>query len=147
MKKVLFLIIISIIILNCGNGNVKQIPYNEINRNIQITGALGFPLGTILTIEGTAIIDESSKENVGKVLLKIDLVNGNKLEKPVIMSWSNPAFVNVNKPVTGKKFKFIGYETGKMAGIPSQAFKYIPVASSKDLHFEVVFIIIKMGIN
>ncbi len=70
-------------------------------------GKLGHPLGTYLRIEGVR-----AEQNMWGVPLRVDNINGKKLEKPVEV-WVS----NVDLP-KDERCILRGYETGSMIGTP-----------------------------
>ncbi len=76
-----------------------------------LTGRLGYPLGTYLTVEG--IREEKGK--VGTNTLLVEDVNVKKLDTPVSITAENISVVPVKE-----RCIFRGYESGKMIGIPRE---------------------------
>ena len=76
-----------------------------------LSGRLGHPLGTYLTIEG--VRDESGK--VGNYTLLVDTVNDQKLIKPIGVPISN-----IHRAGLPKNTRCVirGYESGQMIGVP-----------------------------
>jgi hypothetical protein len=120
---------------------MKNLNYNEISK---ITGSLGKPLGEIVTIEGK-VVDNNPRlrENEGKILLNVIHVNNEKLKNPITLEFKKLAWVNIPDPQIGKNFKFIGYETGEMQGIPDKAFNYISRVATSGFSFKLSFIVLK----
>jgi hypothetical protein len=110
-----------------------------------LSGSLGHGLGQILTIEGTVLAPESPgpKEDDGKIRLSIDKVEGQMLDKPVILKLDFFAFSQPPEPKAGARVKYIGYETGSFVGIPGEAFKHIPRVASQNYHFALSFQVCK----
>ncbi|MDH4129391.1 MAG: hypothetical protein OEV44_11580 [Spirochaetota bacterium] len=125
--------------------NKSKISYGSLNYKTLVIGSLGKPLGKIITIEGSIIDGESTrtKEDSGKLLLEVYLVDGVKLKKPVIINYSTFSWASIKNIRANNKFKYIGYETGGMTGIPDDAFKYIPRVATKSYGFSVYFQICK----
>ncbi len=140
-------LLISCILLMCiesaavSGDEVQRISYTRLNDSVKIVGSLGRFLGEIITVEGI-IIDGSRrriKSETGKTLLKVITVNGKKLGEPVIIPFSIFTWTDVKMPKVNDPFKFIGYESGEMAGIPQKAFQYMPQVATTDYHFFVYF--------
>jgi hypothetical protein len=123
----------------------KNIPYHQLNRTVQIVGSLGIPLGKVIKVEGIALNPGEIREKAfaGKTLLKVLTVNGKKLKNPVTIVWQTLSFVNLNPPKPGQTVTYFGYETGEMRGIPEEAFRHIPYATTQGYHFATYFVALK----
>lgn len=75
-------------------------------------GFLGHRLGTYLTIEGVA---PQGGDKTGGHVLRVDTVNGKKLETPVGITISGTGQIS-----KGERCVFNGYESGGMMGIPDE---------------------------
>ena len=45
----------------------------------------------------------------------------------------------VAKPVLGRSFKYVGYETGGFTGVPQEAFKFVPAVATTSHRFNHSF--------
>lgn len=144
MKKVLIFASVLVFLVCAVISANAQISIYDLNPS-NVIGSLGKPLGTIVTIEGTVVGDDYTqlKEDSGETLLKIEKVDGKKLNKAVVLHVQIIPIVSVKIPQKGTKFKLAGYETGGFIGIPEGAFKYIPQATTCGFQFEVYFEVIK----
>jgi hypothetical protein len=140
-----FFIITLIPLLTAGNRMINKIIYSDIAGRVKIIGTLNKPIGEIVTVEGVIIdgTDTREKGDAGKVLLKVQWINGKKLQKGVnlpvkIFQWSA-----IHTPKVNEHKKYIGYETGAMSGIPRRAFNYMPQVTTEDFHFSTYFQICK----
>lgn len=110
--------------------------------NDGVIGYLGARLGTIVTVEGSIVKNESNSkaDSDEPYFLAIRKVDGKPLKSavryPVRAAYS---FIDLKKPKIGDAVKYIGYETGSFAGSPSGEFKYIPAYTATDYHFETSF--------
>jgi len=80
-----------------------------------VLGALGEPLGVVMTLEGT-IVDGASlhdKRHQGSYLLRVDSVAGHPVEQPVVMDFSGP--------LPNNDFALYEWKTGKKTGTLDEA--------------------------
>ena len=120
----------SLVLMLCiGHAQAEDIP----------TGKLGYPLGTYLRIEGVR-----AEQNMWGFPLRVDTVNGKKLDKPIEV-WVS----NVDLPTDGRCI-LRGYETGSMIGTPPAAIEAAK-EDGKDLNlpqagwqFHRVFIVLSV---
>lgn len=72
-----------------------------------VIGHLGHPLGTIVRVTGKAVDGDSTrrKANMGKILLKIFTVNGEKLNTPILFDFHRSPDT-VAKPKPGENFDY-----------------------------------------
>ena len=134
--------ILLITTLSCSNEK-SVIKYNSIGWKSPIIGSLEKPLGTLVSVKGTIIKNDKSKADTGVQLLKITRLNKKKLETPIVIRYQTYPWASVTIPSVGSAFSFTGFETGRMAGIPNKAFRYLPRVATRDYHFEVYFQICK----
>ncbi|MFA6431340.1 MAG: hypothetical protein WCV91_03020 [Candidatus Margulisiibacteriota bacterium] len=141
----LFLLIIGSFLISGYSGVYQKINSTEIGNKIQVIGELGFPLGEIIRIQGEvpAKLPKQSMAGEGKVFLNVTAVNDIQLKSPKLIRIDPLGIASIKKPEMNKTMKYIGYETGEFVGIPSQAFKYIPQATTSGYHFEIFFQILK----
>jgi len=140
-----FFIITLIFLLTGCEKMINKINYFDIGEKVEIIGALNKPIGEIVTIEGV-IIDETytkRKGDSGKVLLKVQSIDGGKQEKAIIIPIKIFQWSNINEPKINDYKKYIGYETGETRGIPREAFDYMPQVTTEGFHFTTYFQICK----
>lgn len=90
-------------------------------RDDGVTGLLGRPLGTMVTVSGVAVPNAPRRkaDASGALLLRITAVDGQPLAKPVQFPFRKAhEIVDVPEPVIGKEFTYRGYETGGFRGVP-----------------------------
>lgn len=140
-----FIAITLVSLLTAGNRTINEINYSDIAGRVKIIGTLNRPIGEIVTVQGFIIdgTDTGKKGDVGKILLKVQWINGRKVQKGVnlpikIFHWSA-----IHTPKVNEHKKYIGYETGEMSGIPIRAFDYMPRVTTEDFHFSTYFQICK----
>lgn len=114
---------------NAAVGTEGQVHLDNL-RPENIIGHLGFPLGTIVTIEGIVedLNDSNAKADDGRTSLKIHTVNGQPLAKPFHYDFY-PAEVKKGRfstPPANVEFKYVGYEVANFYGHPAEAEKYWP---------------------
>jgi hypothetical protein len=103
-------------------------------------GMLGQPLGRIMTISGVvrqAALGAKGREN--DLVLSIEAVNDRPLAKPITMLFQIFTTAKITKPVLGQTFRYVGYETGGFTGVPAEAFKWVPVVTTTNYHFEAFY--------
>jgi hypothetical protein len=104
-----------------------------------LLGQLGQPLGKIITISGVvrqgALWSKASLSDV----LSVEAVNDRPLAQPVTIEFSLFMTAQVAKPVLGRSFKYVGYETGGFTGIPQEAFKFVPAIATTGYRFNTSF--------
>jgi hypothetical protein len=140
-----FIIIASIPLLTAGNRMINKIIYSDIAGRVKIIGTLNKPIGEIVTVEGVIIdgTDTKKKSDADKVLLKVQWINGRRLQKGVNLPVKIFQWGAINTPRVNEHKKYIGYETGEMSGIPRRAFNYMPQVTAEDFHFSTYFQICK----
>jgi hypothetical protein len=107
-------------------------------------GVLGYPLGQITTISGVvqqAALD--TKSTSSDLLLKVEAINDRLLPKPVLMPFTVFETAQIAKPILGRSFRYMGYETGGFTGVPSAAFKLVPAVATTNHHFEAMYQILR----
>ncbi len=141
MKKTIILIIFLNVFINisCSGSKVNKMQFS----NTKFTGLSGQPLGTIITVKGVVQEESLSKADSGKTMLKIFVVNGEKLKNPITLPIQFFPFTQYKVPNAGEDKTYIGYETGQMTGIPDKAFEYIPRVATTGFHFEYIFKVCK----
>jgi hypothetical protein len=102
-------------------------------------------LGEVVTVEGTAVDDTYTrrKEDAGKILLRIQSVNGKRLKSEAVLHFVAYDGEESKKPSVGTKFKYIGFETGGFSGMPESAFVYIPRVPTSGYYFTTSFVILR----
>jgi len=127
-----------------AKDDTKSIHASELNRS-KVIGSLGSALGEVVIIEGV-IADENytkRKADAGKLLLRVQAVNGKALKEEVIFDFSPFLGADIRNPAVGAKFKYTGYETGGFSGIPDQAFDYVPRVPTTGYYFSTSFVILR----
>ena len=135
------LVIVLTVILGCANPrhsppqrNIAAEPEKQIHledlKPESVIGRLGFPLGTIITIEGTVedLSDSHMKADDGRTSLMILTVNGQPLSKSVRYDFipTRTKKGRLSTPPANAKFIYIGYEKANFYGQPKEAEKYLP---------------------
>jgi hypothetical protein len=111
----------------------------------KVIGYLGYALGEVVIIEGV-VADENytkRKDDAGKLLLRVQIVNGKPLKDEAIFDFSPFLGADVKKPLVGARFKYTGYETGGFSGIPEKAFDYVPQVATTGYYFSTSFVILR----
>lgn len=141
---VLFFIVLILVVVG-GKKMVTKVNYMDLGGEIQIIGSLNKPLGEILTVEGIIVDDTYTKRksDSGKLLLKIESINGEKISNEIIIPFSTFKWVSIKDVKVDDYKKFIGYETGEMTGIPEKAFDYMPQVATEGFQFSTYFQICK----
>jgi hypothetical protein len=111
----------------------------------KVIGLLGYALGEVVIVEGVVANETytKKKDDAGKLLLRVQIVNGKPLKEEVIFHFSLLLSIDIKKPIVGAKFKYIGYETGGFVGIPEKAFNYVPPMTTTGHHFSTSFVILR----
>ncbi len=109
----------------------------------ELIGSLGKPLGFIIQVEGIIVPGDGSKEDEDKIKLKVTMVDNKVLDTIIIIKAEVFSWLSVNIPEEGKPFKYVGYETGGMTGIPEEAFKHMPYVATAGYTFSTYFQILK----
>lgn len=81
-------------------------------------GYLGVPLGTVVRITGVAIDGDTLgwKAAAGKTFLRIETVNGKRLEQPIDFEFLR-APREVRQPAAGERFDYYVHEYGHFDGV------------------------------
>lgn len=107
-------------------------------------GALGHPLGQILTVTGTVHEgNPRSKAEAEQLLLQVTKVNQKILTKPIDVRLAFFSFNQSSMPKSGETVTYVGYESGSFEGIPAAAFKWMPAVATTDFHFALYFQVCK----
>ena len=104
-----------------------------------LLGHLGQPLGKIITIAGVVRQGELGAKASPRDVLSVESVNDRPLAQPVTIEFNLFMTAQVAKPVLGRSFKYVGYETGGFTGIPQEAFKYVPAVATTSHRFNTSF--------
>ena len=101
-----------------------------------VRGALGLPLGSVVTLTGTVLSDDvrRMRADLGKTLLRVEKVSGKPLPNPVIVELR---CASQARYLAGKAFEIVGYESGAFSGLPAEVFKYIPQRATTGFGFVV----------
>ena len=83
-----------------------------------VIGHLGQPLGTIVRVSGVVIDGDSTRRrvNLGKTLLEVQTVDGEKLQRPMQFEYSR-ARKEIPKPLPGQRFDYYVHEYGAFDGV------------------------------
>lgn len=83
-----------------------------------VIGQLGLPLGTVVRVTGIAVDGDESglKANAGKLLLRVEIVNGAELTRPYEFEFRRTAR-SVTKPKPGERFDYYVHEHGAFDGV------------------------------
>ncbi len=83
-----------------------------------VIGHLGQPLGSVLRVTGISVDGDETrrKADSGQTLLKIETVNGKRLEKPVYFTFRRAAN-GIEKPKAGVRFDYFVHEWGSFDGV------------------------------
>ncbi|MDD3626683.1 MAG: hypothetical protein PHV06_05130 [bacterium] len=145
-KTILIILsVLGILIISGSKQMETNINYSEIGSTIYVIGQLGKPLGEIAEIQGE-VIDSSEtgyKNDMGKILFKVQMINGQKLTKDITITLRFFSWSGIEEPKPGDKKVYIGYESGEFTGIPPKAFDYIPAVTTTMYHFETHFQVCK----
>lgn len=99
-----------------------------------VLGYLGHPLGTVVRVTGVCIDGDTllSRADAGKTLLKIEMVNGKKLDCKYLFPFLRAAR-GIEEPLPGQRFDYYVHEYGYFGGIVepprSLRIKREPIAS------------------
>lgn len=109
-----------------------------------VPGALGHPLGQILTVTGTVHEgNQRSKAEAEQLMLTVTKVNQKALVKPIEVKLAFFSFNQTGMPKSGETITYVGYETGAFEGIPAAAFKWMDAVATTDFHFALQFQVCK----
>ena len=97
-------------------------------------GSLGFPFGTLMTIEGT--VPERSVKGPQRYV-EISRIDGTPLAKAKLIRFDSAVF----EP--GEHVSLYGYETGRMIGIPIGAPRPSFESNSGHWHLDCTFVVIR----
>ena len=142
-------------------------------RSRPVIGELGQPLGKCFDIEGTVYLgsDLHDKGAEGRYLIRVTTVNGKPLDKPVLMKFAVPGFVQsslasndfalyekqsgqpahnlasdevtaMRKGYVGKTVRATVYEVGEFSGIPSGMPSNAPVWQDRFFWFQTWLVIL-----
>lgn len=110
-----------------------------------IEGLLGIRLGTIVTIEGEVVANQSRSkmDSVEPFFLRIDSIDGRPLTAPVQYRFTPSNMLrSIKRPKVGDKFRYVGYETGEFVGSPKDEAEYLGELATTDFLFRTRFEII-----
>jgi len=113
---------------------------------VTIASMLGQGFGKIIVIEGKVIDDTDTRmrAHMGKKLLEVQKVNGQKMANPPQIQLSSFSFSKVDIPERGTLVQLRGYETGGFSGIPGKAFDDIPMVATTGYFFKTQFMVTKV---
>lgn len=131
----------------CPAKDLKSVPASELGTTYTVIGALGRPLGTIVSCECRGITptkdDLSLKAADWEQQVEVVSVEGQRLEKPLRIEWSSLPWAEVKKPEASGLISVVAYEDGGFVGIPSEAFDHVPAAQGDGYYFRAVLIALK----
>jgi len=127
-----------------GKAGESTITISELNGR-KIAGVLGVPLGKVVSIEGAVVIDSfrKMKSDEGETLLKVERVDGRAVRAETIIPLRLMASGSLKMPEPGYRFCYRGYESGSFTGIPEEALRYMPQASTEGFQFRTYFLVIR----
>jgi len=108
-----------------------------------LLGHLGQPLGKIITISGVVRQGELGAKASPRDVLSVESVNDRPLAQPVTIEFNLFMTAQVAKPILGRSFKYVGYETGGFTGVPQEAFKFVPAVATTGHRFNTSFQVLK----
>ena len=90
----------------------------EALRPEKVRGLLGQPLGTVVRVTGESVAGDSTlpRTLAGKTILKIETVNGKRLEKPVYFPITRGPS-KLAEPANGERFDYWVHEFGSFDGV------------------------------
>lgn len=108
-------------------------------------GALGRSLGSLVAAEGALVDGESTRRraDMDKTFLRVDRLDGQPLDPPVLVEVQPLGFVRVPERAAGTRVRYRGYETGAYTGIPSEAFEVVPMVAHSGFAFSTWFVVCK----
>ena len=119
----------------CPDNSHSKILSAPISEKVRV-GKLGFPLGTVIKIEGSFYNGDKTRLKAlsGIMLMKVGKINGKIVKKPVLLRFipNKKLFPNIKD---NDNFSVYAYETGKYTGVPTGAFKYILPVTTTGFHF------------
>jgi hypothetical protein len=116
----------------------NHISVNDLEQK-NLIGHLGQPLGKIIMIAGVVRQEQSGAKSSPSDVLSVESVNDIPLPQPILIEFNLFVTAQVAKPVLGRPFKYVGYETGGFTGVPAEAFNYVPAVSTTSHHFHTFF--------
>lgn len=87
----------------------------QLKDQIELIGPLGVPVGKLVKVEG---VSETLDDKLSSKILTVDIVNGKKLEKPVVVEYVVYNWANITKLEDGKRLLLNVYQEIGMRGIP-----------------------------
>lgn len=117
-------------------------PYIEIDTFV-IKPRLGIPFGTIAKLEAQFFSgnDLHLFAYTGKVLLRINSVNGKAVKDTVILDFTDETKSLIDADAT-EKLTIMAYESGSFIGIPENYFDYQPVRQDVGFGFRHYLIVV-----
>lgn len=101
-----------------------------------VTGDLGLPLGTLVTVEGIVVDGDELRTQAtsGRTLLRVEKVGETELPTPVMYPF--PENSDLERPAAGESFSGVVYETGGFVGAPEGLFEHVEPFATVGFHFQ-----------
>jgi hypothetical protein len=115
-------------------SDIKVVKSKDVGRSVQLLGRLGVPLGTVTRVKGK-VVPPRSKYEKGKVIFRVDDVNGVTLAQPEYFEL-NPAYGSPDLAELQYATKIVCYESGSFRGIPTEAFEHMASVATVEFGFE-----------
>ncbi len=127
------------------DSGVKRVYWRDIGEHLAIIGDLGFPVGTVLTIQGRWIVPVESgtvRDPYSRAVFKVTKINRNRVVDIVLPAnrifYQGPFDDRVRvRPNDGERWELRGYETGSNTGYPKgvlqETYGKTPMPSSPEL--------------
>jgi len=137
---------LGVMLVSC-HAQPESIHAYDLNHNTKIIGSLEMPLGSLITIDGEMVEDNYLRHKIhsGSDLMRVHSVNNKLLTIPIVIELHTFPFHPIPIPKPGESCSFIGYETGRFSGIPSDASEIIGPVQTSVYFFETYFNICKSG--
>lgn len=109
--------------------NEKQIPTvvasDAIGKSVIIHGKLNRPLGTLVKLTGTSMLQPAphSKAMEGVLFLRVEAIEGNQSDAKPLLELSPDFGPQKLTLQPGKRYELQGYETGVFRGYPQEAMR------------------------
>lgn len=113
-------------------------------RDRGVAGHLGVPLGTIATIVGQVVKNDSRNkaDSAEPFFLQIEKVDGMKLPQPVKYPFRPQQFAKLPQPKIGEAFQYVAFETGGYDGSPQGEFDFVPAYQTINYDFITSLVIL-----
>jgi hypothetical protein len=141
MRRLLLLALIPALLFAVGARSDPRPSLADLGGGV--IGALGVPLGTIVTLEGE-IVDGSSlaeKALSDRPVLMVESVDGTPLAAPVLLTFT--WFAGAESAELSGRVTLIAYETGGFEGVPDGVFAHVPAVAAQSFHFASTLVLLK----